>query len=125
MQISRIDVWPSPHTRNTPTPPQSVVPAACDPLGVPDLRDLLTLHAAAAGIFFSSRSIGPLVLTQVADRMDTITAPLDDAPDTGADRLIADMSTLLIRADGDEIVAAVEEGLSAPSEWLCAAEPGL
>jgi len=56
MQISRIDVWPSPHTRNTPTPPQSVVPAACDPLGVPDLRDLLTLHAAAAGIVF--RSIG-------------------------------------------------------------------
>ena len=87
------------------------MPVACDPLGVPDLRDLLTLHAAAAGICFSFRSLGTLVLTQVADRMDTITAPLDDAPDTGADRLIADMSTLLIRADGDEIVAAVEEGL--------------
>src|SRR5215472_1711284 len=43
--------------------------------------------------------------------MDTITAPLDDAPDTGTDRLVADMSSLLIRADGDEIVAAVDEGL--------------
>jgi len=32
------------------TPLRPPVPAASGPLGVPDLRDLLTLHAAAAGI---------------------------------------------------------------------------
>ena len=35
-------------------PPQPTVPATGDPLGVSDLRDLPTLHAAAAGIVSST-----------------------------------------------------------------------
>ncbi|HUK35276.1 MAG TPA: sigma 54-interacting transcriptional regulator [Vicinamibacterales bacterium] len=43
--------------------------------------------------------------------MDTITAPLDEPLATASDRLIAEMSALLVRADGDEIITAVEDAL--------------
>jgi hypothetical protein len=42
--------WPSPRTRITPIQPWPALLVACTLLGVPCLRDLSTLHAAAADI---------------------------------------------------------------------------
>jgi len=42
--------WPSPRTRITPLQPWPALLVACTLLGVPYLRDLSTLHAAAADI---------------------------------------------------------------------------
>ena len=42
--------WPSPRTRITPIQPWPALLVACTLLGVPYLRDLSTLHAAAADI---------------------------------------------------------------------------
>jgi hypothetical protein len=42
--------WPSPRTRITPNQPWPALLVACTLLGVPYLRDLSTLHAAAADI---------------------------------------------------------------------------
>ena len=42
--------WPSPRTRITPLQPWPALLVACTLLGVPCLRDLSTLHAAAADI---------------------------------------------------------------------------
>ena len=42
--------WPSPRTRMTPIQPWPALLVACTLLGVPYLRDLSTLHAAAADI---------------------------------------------------------------------------
>ena len=43
--------------------------------------------------------------------MDTIPEPMNDIPKTETDRLLADMSAMLLRPDGDDMAARMEEAL--------------